>query len=136
MNKFAFINDNKVVEVREAEEGFLFEDAHRFQQVIDVTVIAPLAAVDWVFENGALFRKIDDVTPRQIRQALILSGVDMAMIEAALNSLPEPTKSLAKTEWEYSIAFKRNRPLVKQVGLMLGWTPQQLDDLWLFAAKL
>lgn len=79
---------------------------------------------------------IADVTPRQIRQALILSGVSLATIEAALNSLSEPTKSLAIAEWEYSNIFQRNRPLVASVGQMLGWTNQQLDDLWLFAATL
>jgi hypothetical protein len=79
---------------------------------------------------------VADVTPRQIRQALILSGVSLADITAALATLPEPTKSLAITEWEYSIAFQRSRPLVASVGSMLGWTSQQLDDLWRFAATL
>lgn len=79
---------------------------------------------------------ISDVTPRQIRQALILSGVSMSSIDSALNSLPEPTKSLALTEWEYSIAFQRHRPLVAQVGQMLGWNNSQLDALWKFAATL
>lgn len=80
--------------------------------------------------------EIPDVTPRQMRQALILSGVSIETIETALDSLPEPTKSLAKTEWEYSLAFQRSRPLVAQVGALLGWTSEQLDDLWLFAATL
>lgn len=79
---------------------------------------------------------IPDITPRQARQALILSGISLQDIDAALDSLPEPMKSLAKTEWEYSIAFQRNRPLVVQVGQMLGWTPEQLDDLWRFAGGL
>lgn len=77
-----------------------------------------------------------EVTPRQIKQALILSGISMTDVETALDSLSEPTKSLAKIEWEYSLAFQRNRPLVAQVGQMLGWTSQQLDDLWVFASKL
>jgi hypothetical protein len=77
-----------------------------------------------------------DVTPRQIRQALLYSGISLTDIDAALNSLPEPTKSLAIVEWEYSIAFQRSRPLVEQVGQMLGWTSQQLDDLWRLAASL
>lgn len=79
---------------------------------------------------------IKDVTPRQIRQALILSGVTMESIDAALASLPEPTASLARAEWEYSISFQRSRPLVSQVGVMLGWSSEQLDDLWKFAATL
>lgn len=77
-----------------------------------------------------------DVTPRQIRQALILTGVSTTQILDAINSLPEPTKSLAMVEWEYSIAFQRNRPLVSQVGTMLGWNSQQLDDLWDLAGGL
>lgn len=79
---------------------------------------------------------IPDVTPRQIRQALILSGISMEQIDAALDSLPEPTRSMAKIEWEYSIAFQRSRPLVAQVGVMLGWTPEQIDDLWNLARGL
>lgn len=79
---------------------------------------------------------IPDVTPRQIRQALILSGVTMAQITDALNSFSEPIKSLANAEWEYSNAFDRKRPLVEAVGQMLGWTSQQLDDLWKFAGTL
>lgn len=80
---------------------------------------------------------IPDVTPRQIRQALVLTdGITIEMVEAALETLPEPTKTLARIEWEYSVAFQRNRPLVTQVGLMLGWTEEQLDNLWLLAGSL
>jgi hypothetical protein len=79
---------------------------------------------------------IEDVTPRQIRQALILSGVSMASIDAALATLPEPNKSLAQAEWEYSNMFERSRPLVTSVGQMLGWTSAQLDALWIFAKTL
>lgn len=79
---------------------------------------------------------IPDVTPRQIRQALVLSGVSMSTIESALASLPEPTKSLAQIEWEYSTMFIRSNPLVAQVGVALGWTSEQLDNLWKFAKTL
>lgn len=77
-----------------------------------------------------------DVTPRQIRQALILSGVSMSQITDALNTLPEPMKSLANAEWEYSNSFQRTRPLVASVGQMLGWSSTQLDALWKFAGSL
>lgn len=86
--------------------------------------------------NAASPTALPDVTPRQIRQALILSGVTMSSIEAALATLPSPMKELAQTEWEYSISFQRNRPLVSSVGQMLGWTPEQLDSLWVFAGTL
>lgn len=79
---------------------------------------------------------IPDVTPRQIRQALVMAGVSLQQIEDAINSLDEPVRSLARIEWEYSTAFQRNRPLVTQVGAMLGWTDEQLNDLWKTAGKL
>lgn len=88
------------------------------------------------WEENNLRPVLNDVTPRQMRQALVLSGVSLEMIENALNSLSEPTRSLARIEWEYSIAFQRNRPLVTQVGLMLGWTDTQIDALWRLAASL
>lgn len=134
--KFAFINDNMVVKIEEFESRDVIEYAHLFQQVVDITDMATDPKVGWSFVGGEIVNILPDVTPRQIRQALILSGVSMQSIENALMSLPEPTRSLALTEWEYSIAFKRNRDLVKNVGVMLGWTPSQLDDLWILAGRL
>lgn len=134
--KFAFINDNQVKKIEELEEEQAFAQLLYFQQAVQIDGMDPEPQVGWLFENGKLVANIPDATPRQIRQALILSGVSTEMITAALDSLPEPTRSLAKAEWEYSIAFKRNRPLVIQVGLMLGWTPKQVDDLWKLALSL
>jgi len=134
--KFAFINDNQVKKIEDTEEEQAFSQAIYFQQIIQIDSLDPQPEVGWLWESGRLVANIPDATPRQIRQALILSGVSIDMITAALDSLPEPTRSLAKVEWEYSIAFKRNRPLVIQVGLMLGWTHNQLDDLWKLALSL
>ena len=80
--------------------------------------------------------EIKDVTPRQIRQALILSGVTMEMIENALDALEEPSKTMARIEWEYSTAFQRDRPFVDAVAQLLGWTSEQVDALWVLAASL
>lgn len=113
-----------------------------YDTLIRIDNLSPNPAIDWTYDGNTFSapvvppEPIADVTPRQMRQALILSGVSLAAIDAALNSLSEPTKSLAMVEWEYSIAFQRNRPLVAQVGIMLGWTNQQLDALWIFASGL
>lgn len=79
---------------------------------------------------------LKDVTPRQIRQAMVLSGISMASIDAAIDALPEPTKSLARIEWEYSTLFIRSNPLVGQIGMALNKTPAELDTLWALAATL
>lgn len=133
---FAFINDNKIVKIEEYENSSLIIDSHMVQQVIEITSISPQPKIGWLYSNGVLKANIPDVTPRQIRQALILNGVSVDMIEAALNSLPEPNRSLAITEWEYSTMFLRSNKLVSAIGQMLGWGSGQLDALWLMAAKL
>jgi len=125
--------------VKEIQETTLEEAQMRaqyFQQIVDISLLSPQPKVGWLWDGVKIYRDIPSVTPRQIRQALILSGISIAQIESALDSLPEPIKSLAKTEWEYSNAFERNRPLVEQMGAMLGWSSEQLDNLWLFAGGL
>lgn len=125
---------HKAVKVSVSEfVGFLIED-----NIVTVELNVPVTQtlIDQIEAIVPPTIPIKDVTPRQIRQALVLSNVAIADIDAAINSLAEPTRSLARIEWEYSVAFHRDRPLVAQVGQMLGWTNQQLDDLWALAATL
>ena len=79
---------------------------------------------------------IQPVTPRQIRQAMVLRGISMQQVSDVINQLPEPTRTLASIEWEYSTAFQRERPLVSQMGQAFGMTSQQLDELWIYAKTL
>lgn len=102
----------------------------------DDTSDAVWAAKLAVYAKAPVAPVLPDVTPRQIRQALIISGVSMAQIDSAIAQLPEPTKSMAQIEWEYSTAFQRNRPLVAAVASLLGWTNDQLDQLWQLARSL
>ena len=79
---------------------------------------------------------IPDVTPRQIRLALIQSGVVLSSIDATIAAMPQPSQSLAQITWEYSTAFERSNPLVAEIGAMMGWTSAQLDALWHLAGTL
>ena len=76
------------------------------------------------------------VTPRQIRQALVMNGVSLSAIDSALASLPDPMKTLAQIEWEYSTEVLRHNPLVNQVGVLLNWNSDQIDALFIQAAGL
>lgn len=113
--------------------GFEVEDSI---VTVELNVEVTQALIDQIEAIVPPNKPLPDVTPRQIRQALILSGVAIIDIETALNSLSEPTKSMALVEWEYSNAFQRNRPLVLEVANLLGWTSTQLDNLWILAATL
>lgn len=75
------------------------------------------------------------VTMRQARLAL-LGANKLAAVDTAIDALPEPTKSIARIEWDYSSEVHRNKPLVLTLGPALGLTTQQLDDLFRLAVTL
>lgn len=144
---FAQISNKKIVNTIELEDDSLLNlfkidpsTGMDFDCVLQIDTIDPLPGIGWSYDKGIFIAPpipgtIPDVTPRQMRQALILYGV-YDLIEPALDQLPEPMKSLAKVEWEYSLAFQRTRPIVQQVGQLLGWNDDQLDALWIFAGTL
>ena len=133
---YYFISDNLVAKIESHEDESTITDGHLYQFVFDENYFSRLPNVGWVFDGAECYPNIPDVTPRQIRQALILSGISMSMIDTALGGLPEPTRSLAIAEWEYSNSFSRRRDLVESVGQMLGWNADQLDSLWLLAGSI
>lgn len=134
--KFAFVNNMTVLKVEDTDEESAMAQAHLYQTVINIDGMVPEPEVGWLWDYKELYKNIPLITSRQIRLALILSGVSLDDITAALNSLPEPTKSLAITEWEYSTLFDRRDELVASVGVMLGWNYEQLDNLWLLAGSI
>lgn len=75
------------------------------------------------------------VTMRQARLALLGAGL-LAGVDAAISAMPEPTKSAAKIEWEYSGTVERNRPFVQALTPALGMTAAQVDQLFIAAATL
>ena len=76
-----------------------------------------------------------EVTMRQARLALLENGL-LANVQPAINSLPEPDKTKAQIEWEYSNALQRSNPFVAVLGTALGLSSQDLDDLFIQASSL
>ena len=72
---------------------------------------------------------------RQARLALLAAG-KLSQVDAIIDSLPEPHKSAARIEWDYSSEVQRDRPFVQQIGAALGYTDEQLDQLFIEASKL
>lgn len=74
------------------------------------------------------------VTMAQARKALILSGVSMMDVEAALASIPDDTaRALAQIDWEYSTTVRSNSPLVQSIGAQLEL---DIDSLFALAVTL
>lgn len=76
-----------------------------------------------------------EVTMRQARLALLGAG-KLAQVDAAIDSLPEPQRSAARIEWEYSNAVLRASPFVASLAPALQMTPAQIDALFVAASKL
>ena len=75
------------------------------------------------------------ISMRQARLALLGAGM-LASVGAAIAALPEPQKSAATIEWEYSNEVQRHNGFVEQLAPVLGLTTDQLDDLFRAAAQL
>ncbi len=77
------------------------------------------------------------VTPRQLRLALLKSGVSLTNISNAIDNIPDAaTKAGALIEWEYANVFERNHPLIVSLGGQLGLTSKQIDSLFILANTL
>ena len=76
------------------------------------------------------------VTMAQARIALQQAGM-LQTVADGLNSLPDgPGKDAALTAWEYSPNVSRTGALVLTLGTQLGFTDQQLDDLFRAAGSV
>lgn len=75
------------------------------------------------------------VTMRQARLALLADG-KLAAVETAINALPEPQRSAARIEWDYSSEVHRDRAFVQTLGAALGLDSDALDALFTQAATL
>lgn len=89
-----------------------------------------------VFETPAPLVVVpQSVTMRQARLALLAQGL-LSNVDTVINALPEPDKSAAAIEWEYSQTVERNRPFVLTLGAALGLDSAGLDSLFTLAATL
>jgi hypothetical protein len=70
------------------------------------------------------------IMPAQMRIVLALHGVSAASVEAVIGTLSDPTKTIASIRWEYATTFSRHDPVLKQLGAALGFSPDQIDDLF------
>lgn len=71
------------------------------------------------------------VKPVQARLAIEAAGLT-ATVEAWLNTQPNSTR----ISWEYSDVIRRTSPLVSSAQAALGWTNEQVDQLFISAGQL
>jgi hypothetical protein len=85
-----------------------------------------------------LFRtraRVPVISARQLRLWLHGAGL-LEQIPSLIAALPEPQRTTAHIEWEFSTDFQREHPLVLQLGSALGMTSTDMDLAWQQAAGL
>ena len=71
----------------------------------------------------------DRVPMWALREAVMQAG-QKAAIEAAMNALPEPDRSIAWNRWEYKDVILRQSAIILSLQSALGWTSEYVDDLY------
>ena len=85
------------------------------------------------YAGGVLTDVPQQVTRRQALQALTIRG-HIDAVRATIEAIEDPVqRELARIELDDSQEFERYRPLVVQIGAVLGL---DLDDLFRFASTL
>lgn len=100
------------------------------QTMDDETFVAAMAA-----QSASIAGTPTSVTMRQARLALLQTG-KLAQVNTAVAAMPGAAGDAARIEWEFSSTVERHRPLVESLGVALGMTDAQLDDLFTLAATL
>jgi hypothetical protein len=71
----------------------------------------------------------------RIRVILKIMGLE-TIIETALESLPEPTKTGAKYIWQFGTVIERQSQTVLMLQQVLGMTNEQLDEMFIQANNI
>ena len=92
-------------------------------------------AVDYTSEELAImlnnWREQAICTPFQGRVALSNAGL-LTQVQTAINAADEKTK----LAWEYATEWRRNSPMITELGAALSLSDQQIDDLFKSAAQI
>jgi len=95
-----------------------------------------LGYVDCTFLITETKEAIEDISPRQIRMALLSMGLTEAAIDSAISTLSSPSKEQAMIAWKYSTTFKRSEVAVAMIGALLSLSSEQLDGVWKIGSNL
>lgn len=117
-------------------------------QTIEYRSFADLENLKWVEESYVRDLSQEEIdqrkpgapnscTPRQLRIALIRSGISLASVENELNNIQDPVeKEIAIAEWEYALDIQRDHPLLIMMAQKLNITEQQINDIFTLAVTL
>ena len=71
------------------------------------------------------------ITARQLRLALL--SIDLHEADVDMLLVKDPA---GMVEWKYANSYKRDHPLVNQLGAAKGLLPEHIDSMWIWASEL
>lgn len=77
-----------------------------------------------------------ELSPRQVRLAMLGAGLDLSQIDTMIDGLDEPQRSQVKIMWEYSTVFLRSDPILNGFAEQLGLSQDDLDNLFIAGASI
>lgn len=153
-NRYALIENNVVVNVC-LWDGHL----HTWQppEHLDAVLAPDEIAIGWRWDGSEWLPPVPPPLPvpevisdRQFFQQLAIMNVitqDEAVAAVATGTIPPAMATLidalpadeqfdARMKLCGAVEFHRSEPLVETLGGAIGWTDEQIDDLWRAAAQL
>lgn len=111
----------------------------RYETECKNAVTGEITFVPWTPEQIAAYEAAQNapptvptsITPRQCRLILSQQGM-LASVEQTIAGMDEATR----ITWEYALEFRRDDPLLNQLGVNLGLTNDQIDAFFIAAAQL
>jgi len=91
----------------------------------------------WVAADASPEETPQFVFPWQLQTWLLQKkGVAPADIEGLLGALPGQARTQALIDWTKAATYRRDHPLIDQLGASLGMTPQDIDQAFREASQL
>ena len=103
---------------------------------IEMGEIITFEVIDKTEEQLRAERTPEKITARQLRSSLILTGINLSVIDSIIATLPQPQRDLAQVDWEYSTNFYRNNTMINQIAGALKLTAEQVDEIFILGANL
>lgn len=77
------------------------------------------------------------LTDRQLRLGLIMNGISLEVIDAAIESIEDPVqKAVAKVWWDRSTIIEWNHVMTQTLIELVGITREQATAMWLAARNI
>lgn len=76
------------------------------------------------------------ISQMKLRKQLILSGISIKAIDDMISKLPQPSRDLIYTMWEYAVVFDRGDTTLNSMAQMLNISNEQLDAIFIEGNKL